>query len=78
MDLDGAKDGYPVNSELIAEICLAVDIPVEVSGGIRTRTAIEDAFTCESISLTSLLLGPICRSENLPILIIKILVCKNS
>ena len=45
VDLDGAKDGYPVNSELIAEICLAVDIPVEVSGGIRTRTAIEDAFT---------------------------------
>lgn len=44
VDLDGAKDGQPVNHEVMAAICGAVSIPVEVSGGIRTLEAIEAAL----------------------------------
>lgn len=44
VDLDGAKQGYPFNREVMAEICKAVTIPIEVSGGIRTLDAIEDAL----------------------------------
>ncbi|MCK9520977.1 MAG: 1-(5-phosphoribosyl)-5-[(5-phosphoribosylamino)methylideneamino]imidazole-4-carboxamide isomerase [Dehalococcoidia bacterium] len=45
VDLDGAKQGYPFNREVMAEICRAVTIPIEVSGGIRTLDAIEDALS---------------------------------
>jgi phosphoribosylformimino-5-aminoimidazole carboxamide ribotide isomerase len=36
VDLDGAKEGAPRNQEVMAAICRAVAIPVEVSGGIRS------------------------------------------
>jgi phosphoribosylformimino-5-aminoimidazole carboxamide ribotide isomerase len=35
VDLDGAKDGAPAQSEVMAAICRAVAVPVEVSGGMR-------------------------------------------
>jgi phosphoribosylformimino-5-aminoimidazole carboxamide ribotide isomerase len=35
VDLDGAKDGAPAQSEVMSAICSAVRIPVEVSGGMR-------------------------------------------
>jgi len=41
VDLDGAKEGSPQNLELIAEIVLAVDIPVQMGGGIRSLETIE-------------------------------------
>ena len=44
VDLDGAREGSPVQAELVASICRAVSVPVEVSGGLRTREAIEAAF----------------------------------
>lgn len=44
VDLDGAKEGRPVQAELIAAICQAVDVPVEVSGGLRTLDSIRTAF----------------------------------
>lgn len=44
VDLDGAKAGEPVQAELIARICAAVSVPVEVSGGLRTFENIEAAF----------------------------------
>ena len=44
VDLDGAKLGNPVNSKIISEICSAVKLPVEVSGGIRDPLSIADAF----------------------------------
>ncbi len=40
VDLDGAKDGKPVNVETIASITKAIKIPCELGGGIRT---VEDA-----------------------------------
>jgi phosphoribosylformimino-5-aminoimidazole carboxamide ribotide isomerase len=36
VDLDGAKDGAPAQSPVMAAICAAVDVPVEVSGGLRS------------------------------------------
>ena len=36
VDLDGAKDGTPVNFETISEIVKSTDMFVEVGGGIRT------------------------------------------
>ncbi|MEP6870745.1 MAG: 1-(5-phosphoribosyl)-5-[(5-phosphoribosylamino)methylideneamino]imidazole-4-carboxamide isomerase [Anaerolineaceae bacterium] len=44
VDLDGAKQGRPVNHAVIEQICVAVKIPVEVSGGIRDIATIELAF----------------------------------
>jgi phosphoribosylformimino-5-aminoimidazole carboxamide ribotide isomerase len=36
VDLDGAKEGRPVQSELVGRISRAVDVPLQVGGGIRT------------------------------------------
>jgi len=41
VDLDGAKEGYPVHKDLILSIIKKVKIPVQVGGGIRTREDIE-------------------------------------
>ena len=43
VDLDGAREGHPVNRAEVAAICGAVAIPVEVSGGLRTLDDIEAA-----------------------------------
>ena len=43
VDLDGAREGRPVNRAEVAGICEAVGIPVEVSGGLRTMEDIEGA-----------------------------------
>lgn len=36
VDLDGAAAGAPVQTAMIAAICAAIPIPVEVGGGLRT------------------------------------------
>ena len=43
VDLDGAREGRPVNRAEVAAICGAVAIPVEVSGGLRTMEDLEAA-----------------------------------
>ena len=43
VDLDGAREGRPVNRAEVAAICEAVAIPVEVSGGLRTMHDLEAA-----------------------------------
>jgi len=40
VDLDGAKAGHPVNIEAIAAIVRAVDIPVQVGGGLRDQASV--------------------------------------
>jgi phosphoribosylformimino-5-aminoimidazole carboxamide ribotide isomerase len=40
VDLDGARAGYPVQLELIQRIIRAVDIPVQVGGGVRSEDAV--------------------------------------
>jgi phosphoribosylformimino-5-aminoimidazole carboxamide ribotide isomerase len=42
VDLDGAKTGEPVNLPAIARIVEAIDIPVQVGGGLRTRGRVTD------------------------------------
>lgn len=44
VNLDGAFGEASVNNEKLAEICGAVQIPVEFGGGLRTRTDVEDAL----------------------------------
>lgn len=41
VDLDGAKEGRPVNSELIARIRAATTLHLEVGGGVRSLEYIE-------------------------------------
>ena len=41
VDLDGARDGRPVNSEVIREVIHAVSIAVQVGGGIRDVSVID-------------------------------------
>ena len=36
VDLDGAREGRPVQTGLVAEISRAVDVPVQAGGGVRT------------------------------------------
>ncbi len=44
VDLDGAKAGRRVQADVVAAICTALSIPVEVSGGMRTMEDIRDAL----------------------------------
>ena len=41
VDLDGAKAGAPVNDTLIGDIARAVNVPVQVGGGLRNLTHVE-------------------------------------
>lgn len=42
VDLDGAFDGMPKNTEIIKAIVRAVDAPVQTGGGIRSLEAVEN------------------------------------
>ncbi|MGI8414269.1 MAG: 1-(5-phosphoribosyl)-5-[(5-phosphoribosylamino)methylideneamino]imidazole-4-carboxamide isomerase [Solirubrobacteraceae bacterium] len=44
VDLDGARSGAPVNLRHVARIAGALDVPVQVGGGLRTVAAVADAF----------------------------------
>ena len=44
VDLDGAVEGRPVNGETVARIRAAVDVPIQLGGGLRLLTDLEDAF----------------------------------
>jgi len=41
VDLDGAKEGRPVNTAVIRNIVRAVDVPCQVGGGLRKEADIE-------------------------------------
>ncbi|MCC5886896.1 MAG: 1-(5-phosphoribosyl)-5-[(5-phosphoribosylamino)methylideneamino]imidazole-4-carboxamide isomerase [Gammaproteobacteria bacterium] len=41
VDLDGAFAGRPVNGAVIAAICEALDIPVQIGGGIRDAATLQ-------------------------------------
>ncbi len=44
VDLDGAKQGESVNLGAIAKIAAAIDIPVQVGGGLRTVASVTQLF----------------------------------
>ncbi|MCI0776556.1 MAG: 1-(5-phosphoribosyl)-5-[(5-phosphoribosylamino)methylideneamino]imidazole-4-carboxamide isomerase [Chloroflexi bacterium] len=41
VDLDGARDGRPINNDVVRRIIDAVEPPVQVAGGVRTLDAIQ-------------------------------------
>ena len=49
VDLDGAKQGYPVNFKVISRIAKLTNIKVQVGGGIRTKETIKQCLN-EGIS----------------------------
>ena len=44
VDLDGAKSGRPLNAQVVFAIVRAVDIPVELGGGLRDRATVDAAL----------------------------------
>lgn len=61
VDLDGAFDGNPVNQQIVADICEALTIPVQLGGGIRyaaTARAYMDAGVARLIIGTMALEEP--------------------
>ena len=43
-DVDGALQGHLVNQHVIEEMVEAIDIPIEIGGGLRTLTDVRKAF----------------------------------
>jgi len=42
VDLDGSREGLPRNRDVIEEIVRAVDVPLQVGGGIRDMKTVDD------------------------------------
>ncbi|MET0810396.1 MAG: HisA/HisF-related TIM barrel protein, partial [Thermoleophilaceae bacterium] len=45
VDLDGAREGEPVNLDHVARITSELDVPVELGGGLRSIASIRRALT---------------------------------
>lgn len=46
VDLDGAKRGEPVNDNAVRAITAALEIPVQLGGGVRSLERAEDLLAC--------------------------------
>ncbi len=57
VDLDAARDGSTVNAETLAEICSAVNVPVQTGGGIRTEKDVEARL---GAGAARVILGTVC------------------
>ena len=44
VDLDGAVEGRPINGNAVAQIRAAVDVPIQLGGGLRRLTDLEALF----------------------------------
>jgi phosphoribosylformimino-5-aminoimidazole carboxamide ribotide isomerase len=62
IDLDGAREGHPKHLELITAIIRAVDLPVRLGGGLRTREDVAAAFAAGA---TQVFLGTAALDERL-------------
>ena len=56
VDLDGAKAGHPVNQAAIEAIVRAVDLPIQVGGGLRDRQSVADLL---ALGVRRVILGTI-------------------
>ena len=65
VDLDGSKKGKPSNRNIIEKIVRAVDVPVQVGGGIRDIYTIEDYL---SIGVSRCILGTVAL-KNRPLVV---------
>jgi phosphoribosylformimino-5-aminoimidazole carboxamide ribotide isomerase len=59
VDLDGARNGRPVQARLIAEILASVNVSCQVAGGLRTEADVRSALQAgaDRVVLASALLG---------------------
>ena len=44
VDLDGAREGRPVNLDHIRRICAVAEVPVQVGGGLRSAEHVDEAL----------------------------------
>src|SRR5688500_18545174 len=44
VDLDGAKEGQPVNTRVIGDIVRLCGVPCQLGGGLRTEEGLQQAF----------------------------------
>jgi phosphoribosylformimino-5-aminoimidazole carboxamide ribotide isomerase len=44
VDLNGAVEGRPVHTRVIAAMCASISVPIELGGGLRSLAAVADAF----------------------------------
>ena len=61
VDLDGAREGRPVNLPSVRAIVEAVGVPCELGGGIRERG--DDLAICLDLGLTRLVIGTLAIRE---------------
>ncbi|MFW2331388.1 MAG: 1-(5-phosphoribosyl)-5-[(5-phosphoribosylamino)methylideneamino]imidazole-4-carboxamide isomerase [Nitrospinota bacterium] len=54
VDLNGAKDGYPINYKSLKEVARAVEIPIELGGGVRD---IETIYSYFDLGISRIILG---------------------
>ncbi len=54
VDLDGAREGRPVNVEAVRRILATVDVPCELGGGIRDESTIDQLL---NMGLSRLIIG---------------------
>lgn len=64
VDLDGAKDGMPVNADIISEIIKNTDMFVQVGGGIRSHDTIKAYI---DVGVSRIMLGTVAMN-NFPFL----------
>jgi len=55
VDLDGAREGRPVNTDAIRRIVTAVDIPCQLGGGLRDADAIQ--LMLNDVGVTRVIIG---------------------
>ncbi len=60
VDLDGAVGGQPANAPAIAAICRALDIPVQLGGGVRDLAGLERAL---ELGVDRVILGTLAARE---------------
>jgi phosphoribosylformimino-5-aminoimidazole carboxamide ribotide isomerase len=60
VDLDGAKQGWPVNAEIIGRICAASRMHIEVGGGMRILSHIEQML---NLGIDRVILGTVALTD---------------
>lgn len=60
VDLDGARSGAPVNLLLVQEIVHAVDVPVQLGGGLRSLEDVEQAL---ALGVERVMLGTVALAD---------------
>jgi phosphoribosylformimino-5-aminoimidazole carboxamide ribotide isomerase len=60
VDLDGARSGQPVNTDVIEQIVRVADVPVQVGGGLRKREHVQELF---DVGVDQVILGTMVMEE---------------